>query len=108
MRKFIGLLLISITIYSNASAQAIAEPSSKQAKATEEIRAVLASKLTLPDDVVEKIVPVENEFSTSLASTQAMTNLSLKDREKRLNAAHVTAALNWWQFLLPGGRWRCD
>lgn len=101
MRKFICLLVLSFAIHSAAVAQNSAM-SVKETKATEEIRSVLASKLNLSADVVEKVIPIENEFHASMASIQTMSNLSQKEKEKKMGAAHVARRAKLMEIPLTG------
>jgi hypothetical protein len=101
MRKFICLLAMLVAIQSAGLAQN-ATVSAKETKATEEIRSVLASKLNLSADVVEKVIPIEKEFHASLASIQTMNGLNLKAREKKISAAHVTRRAKLMEIPLTG------
>ena len=101
MRKFICLSGLIICLQMAAYTQTTSA-SAKEAKATEEIKTALSSQLHFSATVIEKIIPIENEFHASISATNALENLSLKEKEKRLGAAHVTRRAKLMEIPLTG------
>jgi hypothetical protein len=88
MKKLICLSLFTLVIGSTAMAQA-GTATTKEAKAMDETRLVLADKLQLTAAVIEKVIPIENEFHAAVASVGANANLSSKEKQMKVSAAHV-------------------
>ncbi|HUC83229.1 MAG TPA: hypothetical protein VMR70_20125, partial [Flavisolibacter sp.] len=54
------------------------------------IRTALSTKLQLPMETIDKIIPIENTFQATMATIRSTANLTDKEREKQISSAHVT------------------
>ncbi len=94
MRKIFYFLLLLCLLHNNSFSQKNVSASTVQVSVDEELKAVLTSKLSLSDEVAGKVTIIEKEFHTQLAAIAALGEIPLKDKEIKLNAAHVARRKN--------------
>lgn len=86
MRKSLYFFVLLITFCTTGFAQ----KTSKADAANEEIKTALATELNLPGAVADKVLVIENEFYAKLAAINALVDIPVKEKEKKLHEAHVT------------------
>ena len=103
MRKLVFTILIVALTYIAGSAQN--SSAEKQAATNEEMKKEFVSKLSFSEDKAEKILAIENEFYTSLASVKKLAENSeaeKKEKNKQLSAAHVLRRSKLMELPLTG------
>jgi hypothetical protein len=101
MKKLIFFLLFGALSFS-AFSQVTLTAEEKNAKAEEEMKTALTAHMAIPADAAEKILAIEDEFRRKLAGIEAQTNFKVKEREIKLNEAHVTRRTKLMEIPLTG------
>ena len=89
MRKIFGLFMALCLIQNNSFSQKNVQASSVQLSVGEDLKTALMSKLSLSNEVAGRIIVIEKEFHTQLAAIAALGEIPIKEKEIKLNAAHV-------------------
>ena len=90
MKKIIAVLLLLISFGMSSYAQQTRTKEEKLMVFKQEGKNSLIQKLGLKSEVADKIVDIETEFYNALVAIDAQKNPDLKQREIKLNAAHIT------------------
>lgn len=101
MKKiFFSLFFVSFSLA--AFCQETLSAEAKEAQAASEIKTELVSKLGLTATATDKIILIENEFHKKLAALDQQKEMKTKEREIKLNEAHVTRRSKLMEIPMTG------
>ena len=102
MRKLWSLLICMLFLQIHAYSQQASSPGARKALANEEIKSKLIRELRLTKKVAEKVVEIEMAFHSNLEAVEALGDIKPKEKEIKLNEAHVTRRAQLAEVSLTG------